>query len=48
MKDTDDILPKKNKYIIGKEVLAVSIQDAIRKERSAVITEIRVIEEDTE
>lgn len=42
-KDLDDLEPKMKLYILGKEIKAVSIQDALRKERNATITEIREI-----
>lgn len=44
----DDLKPKEKKYIIGKEVKAVSIADALRKERTAEVTEIREIYNDDE
>lgn len=42
----DNLQPKIRKYVIAKEITAVSIADAIRKERSATIFEIREVVND--
>lgn len=37
----DELRPKEKTYIIGKEVSAVSVADALRKEKYAPVIEVR-------
>ena len=43
-----EINPKRKKYVISKEIHAVSLQDALRKERHAVVFEAREVLDDEE
>lgn len=43
-----DFIPKKHRYIIAKEIRAVSIADALRREKHATIIEIREVYDDQE
>jgi hypothetical protein len=46
MEDLSDLKPKMKKYIIGKEVLTVSVSDAIRKERFSPIYQVIEVKND--
>jgi hypothetical protein len=47
-KSLDDLKPKNRCYILVKEIRAVSISDALRKEKSGQIIRVQEVENETE